>query len=242
MGLINLDAEKIEVLKSHGLEVLPGMVHIDSDLSFSSPCGVKWSVTEQGVELGAFSYMVSGFICGTKIGRYCSFGENIQIGRQSHPLNWISTSPFLYLNNSMIVPFNEDLKEVTTQEIQYLPVPPTSLQRTVIGNDVWIGHGAMVLPGVTIGDGAIIAAGSVVTKDVPPYAIVGGNPASFIKFRLPFELISEIQKTEWWNYSPKVLNTFPIWSPTQFIEEFNKAKDQLEPYQGAFQKVSDILN
>lgn len=80
----------------------------------------------------------------------------------------------------------------------------------IIGNDVWIGFGATVLNGVTIGDGAIIAAGAVVTKDVPPYAIVGGNPAHVIKYRFSKEVVEKLLALQWWNYGSDILDGLPI--------------------------------
>ena len=76
---------------------------------------------------------------------------------------------------------------------------------TIIGNDVWIGRESIIMPGVKIGDGAIIAAYSVVTKDVEPYSLVGGNPAKFIKKRFDNELIEMLLQVKWWDYEPKDL-------------------------------------
>ncbi|MEP4309738.1 MAG: antibiotic acetyltransferase, partial [Lentilitoribacter sp.] len=78
----------------------------------------------------------------------------------------------------------------------------TKVKVTTIGNDVWIGHGALIKAGVTIGDGAIIAAHSVVARDVPAYATVAGNPAVIKKFRLPPELITPMVRCKWWEYAP----------------------------------------
>jgi len=75
------------------------------------------------------------------------------------------------------------------------------LKRTQIGNDVWIGARAIVLDGISIGDGAVIAAGAVVTKDVPPYAIVGGVPAKLIRYRFEDDVIQELLKWKWWDLS-----------------------------------------
>jgi acetyltransferase-like isoleucine patch superfamily enzyme len=69
-----------------------------------------------------------------------------------------------------------------------------------VGNDVWIGNGAMILPGIRIGDGAIVGAGSVVTKDVPPYAIVGGSPAGLIRYRFPEEIVAKLLAIHWWRW------------------------------------------
>lgn len=112
------------------------------------------------------------------IGKYCSIGYNVDIGMFEHPIDFVSTSPKIYKNNS-------DWNEISN--------PP------IIKNDVWIGSQAVILQGVTIGNGAVIASGAVVTKDVPPYAIVGGVPAKVIKYRFSQETIDKLQKIEWWN-------------------------------------------
>ncbi|MDM5188872.1 Vat family streptogramin A O-acetyltransferase [Bacillus sp. DX4.1] len=77
---------------------------------------------------------------------------------------------------------------------------------TIIGNDVWIGMDATIMPGITIGDGAIIAANSVITKDVPPYTIVGGNPAIEIKKRFPDDVINELLEIKWWDFDIKTIS------------------------------------
>lgn len=82
---------------------------------------------------------------------------------------------------------------------------------TVIGNDVWIGHNALLLPGVTVGDGAIIATASVVTKDVPAYAVVGGNPATQIKYRFDADVIEILNEIKWWDWPiEKITENLPV--------------------------------
>lgn len=81
-------------------------------------------------------------------------------------------------------------------------------KKTVIGNDVWIGFGAIIISGVNIGDGAIVAAGAVVTKDVPAYAIVGGVPARVLKMRFPSTVLEKLLSLKWWRFSPWQLNGF----------------------------------
>jgi len=106
------------------------------------------------------------------------------------------------------------------------------LKTTSIGNDVWIGHGAFILPGVTVGDGAVIAAMSVVTKDVPPYSIVAGSPAKVIRYRFEQEQITELIKLKWWQFAPWQLKGTNLDNIDVFISQLNKLiADNILPYQ-----------
>ena len=128
--------------------------------------------------IGNFSYL--GFRCVvTKalIGRYVSIGDNVTIGPGEHNLTGISTSNYFNSN---------DYHELTSKEC-------------IIGNDVWIGVDSIVLRGVKVGDGVVIGANSVVTKDVPDFAIVVGSPAKIIKYRFPEHLRKLIKESAWWN-------------------------------------------
>ena len=124
------------------------------------------------VEVGAYSYVAKNSnITNCIIGKFCSIGPNFCCGLGIHPTEGISTSPIFYspskVNGSSLV------QQPKVEESRH----------TLIGNDVFIGANVTVLDGVTIGDGAVIGAGAVVTKDVPDYAVVGGNPAHIIKMR-----------------------------------------------------------
>jgi virginiamycin A acetyltransferase len=122
---------------------------------------------------------------GSKIGKFCSIAENLQlIARGSHMIDWVTTYPFQTLWN-MDVPLHN--------------LPPHS--PITIGNDVWIAANVKIKQGVTIGDGAILATECFVTKDVPPYAVVGGNPAKIIKYRFTEKQISELLEIKWWNWN-----------------------------------------
>lgn len=121
------------------------------------------------------------------IGSYCSIGSGavfMMAGNQGHNLKWISTFPFYFQANIFKSSKNGFEK----------------VGNTTIGNDVWIGSEAMIMPGVTIGDGAVIAARAVVTKDVEPYTVVGGNPATFIKSRFNESEIKKLLIMKWWNW------------------------------------------
>ena len=118
----------------------------------------------------------------TRIGRYCSFAAEFTILNGNHPARFKSMHPFFY---NPVFGFVSELLITRT--------------KLVIENDVWVGHGAIILPSVTkIENGAIIGAGSVVTENVPPYAIVVGNPGRVIKYRFDEKTIGELQSSRWW--------------------------------------------
>lgn len=122
-----------------------------------------------------------------KIGKYCQLGADVAIHTSNHPVNYLST----YINSNLFSGELNKLKEVKV---------------TVLGNDVWIGHNAIIVGGVTIGNGVIIAAGSVVTKDVESYTVVAGVPAKSIKKRFSASVIKEIEDLKWWDKSIEDLN------------------------------------
>jgi acetyltransferase-like isoleucine patch superfamily enzyme len=218
-----IDHEKNVILTKNGLGFYVLNRVLADDFCFEPPCSIKMANVEQACSLGAFSYIVSGYLCGVEIGRYCSFGEDVQIGRQNHPLSWLSTSPFLYLDNSQILDATaHQFSDVTMHEAAFLSEPATILRKTVIKNDVWVGQSAIINAGVTIENGAIIAAGSVVTRNVPAYAIVGGNPATIIRYRFPPHIIARLEDIQWWRFSPQQIKGITINNIQQAIIEFER--------------------
>ena len=119
------------------------------------------------------------------IGRFCSIGPDVFIllGGEHH-LDWVSTYPF-----SLMYP-----------EARLLPGYPRTKGNVEIGSDVWIGRGALILSGIRVGHGAVVAAHSVVTREVPPYAIVAGNPARLVRHRFPAETIEALLRIAWWDW------------------------------------------
>lgn len=131
-----------------------------------------------------------------RIGKFCSIAQEVMIflGGE-HRTDWVSTYPF-----SM---FFDDVRQV--------PGHPKTKGDVTIGNDVWIGARAVILSGVSIGDGAVIGAGSIVTGDVAPYAIVAGNPARLIRMRFDAPTIERLVKLRWWDWSPeKIKKNLPL--------------------------------
>lgn len=150
-------------------------------------------------EIDDFSYINNDSkIRNTSIGKFCSIGPNVKIILGKHPSTFVSTHPVFYANNK---PFKTFSDAVYVEEYGHVK----------IGHDVWIGEGAIIPNTVTIGNGAIITARSVVTKDVEPYSIVGGIPAKHIKFRFDKEMINIINDSKWWDWNPNELkNIFKI--------------------------------
>lgn len=129
------------------------------------------------------------------IGNYCSFARNVRfiMGAANHPMNTFSTFIFPELDRDLIAKLGMSKADMPVKD------------DTVIGNDVWIGRHAVIMPGVHIGDGAVIGAYALVTKDVPAYAIVGGNPAKIIRSRFDQTTIDWLEAFQWWQYDDTLL-------------------------------------
>jgi acetyltransferase-like isoleucine patch superfamily enzyme len=153
----------------------------------------KTYVGKSPVSIGRFTYGIEdmtvrqwGEGASLDIASFCSIAEKVQIFLGgNHRTDWITTFPFGHI-------FQSDLGG---EDISGHPATNGSV---LIGNDVWIGRGATIMSGITIGDGAVIAANSIIVKDVLPYSIVGGNPASHIKYRFTDEIIALLLKLKWW--------------------------------------------
>lgn len=159
------------------------------------------------VIIGDYSY-ISGpraYVEAAEIGKICSIARQTTIGVSSHDHQLVTTHPFILEPSYGIIRSRK-------QE--------TQKARPVIGHDVWIGMNSMVHRGVTIGTGAVIAADAVVTKDVAPYSIVGGNPARHIKFRFSENIVEALLASEWWNWEDeKLMATAEDFSdPLLFLE------------------------
>lgn len=160
-----------------------------SECSFGRYNILYENVVLSKVSLDDFTYVSSNTkISNASLGKFCSIASDVIIGTGMHPADiFVSSHPIFFS------PLRQ--AQISFADQAYF----NEFSDVLIGNDVWIGARAVILDGVTIGDGAIVAAGAVVTKDVPPYAIVGGVPAKVIRYRFAEENIDFLIKLKWWN-------------------------------------------
>lgn len=163
--------------------------------------------TEVGsyTSLGRYSKIVH-----TKIGKYCAVSWDVTINAISHPYNHLTINAFPYVPR---------VGNFVTERNQ-------TYQEVFIKNDVWIGANSVIMPGITIGNGAIIGAGAVVTKDVPDYAIVVGVPAKIIKYRFSEDIIDALLELKWWDLSPQIIKkNIDLWQSDFNYESIKKLKE-----------------
>lgn len=157
--------------------------------------------------IGQHSYIMGGGLVydNVNIGRYCSIGFNVNIAPQKHYTGYLTTSP------------------IATNSLAFEPLPCTTIE-----HDVWIGNGAIIMSGITIATGSIIAAGAIVTKDVPPYAIVGGVPAKIIRYRFDEPTIQALLDLQWWDLEPEQMAGVEFTDIQTAISQIKAIKSRLQ--------------
>ncbi|MFS8049728.1 DapH/DapD/GlmU-related protein [Rhizobium sp. BR 314] len=161
------------------------------DSSIGKCCEILADASLHAVELGDYSYLGQRCMVGdATIGKFCAIAAEVRIGAPNHPMDRPSMHRFTYCPEYYSAEAVRD----------HAFFDERKQDRAIIGNDVWIGHGVIVLPGVTVGDGAVLAAGAVVTKNVEPYTIVGGVPAKFIRERFSRAIAERLTSIAWWNW------------------------------------------
>lgn len=195
-----------------GLEAAidPSATVTDCRLGRYTKVGARTSLTE--TELGDYSYIVNdGNVIYTTIGKFCSIAAHVRINPGQHPMTRVSQHHFVYRAG--------DYFEDAPNEAAFFDWRRAS--HVSIGHDIWIGHGAIVLAGRKVGNGAVIGAGSVVTKDVPAYTIVAGNPARPIRRRFEQGIAERIEALGWWDWDHErlqgALEDFRQLSPLDFL-------------------------
>lgn len=198
---------------------------LNNDSTIQSNCSISKSVFHSNTviyagnsfhdaEIGRFSYFASGSqVSMANYGSFCSVGPYLICGHGDHPTDFVSTSPVFFSTGKQCgVSFSqEDLFE--------------ERKKIIVGHDVWVGARVFIRDGIKIGNGVIIAAGSVVVKDVPDYAIVGGVPAKIIRYRFPEDVIKKLIGLAWWNWTEnKLRNAQPLFAQNNMYALFEWAK------------------
>ncbi|WP_428419983.1 CatB-related O-acetyltransferase [Methylibium sp.] len=164
------------------------------DVTFAEYVRLHGNTVIFNASIGRYTYLVDSRAGNITIGSFCSIGSGSRLGGMgAHPIDMLSTHPVFY----------STLKQCGASFVDQNHFD--EFKRTTIGHDVWVGVNAVVLDGVSIGNGSVIAAGAVVTKDVPDYAIVAGAPARIVKFRFPETEVQSLQKLQWWTLPTEVL-------------------------------------
>jgi len=200
-----------ERLHEHGLDPITSVF---SPFRFEPPIQLQGVTIAAEVSVGQHSYMNNGYIRDrTSIGRFCSIGRNVAIAAGDHPLDCLTTHPIAWKTRR-----HPGRPEWSKRSAKH--------STTEIGNDVWIGDNAVVLSGIHIGTGAAIGANAVVTKDVPPYAVVAGVPARFIRRRFDEEIVNRLLAAEWWLLPEEAIRTLDITNIEECLELIPRLKDQ----------------
>ena len=168
-------------------------------------------------KMGRCTYMGEKSVISGIVGRYTSIGSDVATISGRHPVDMVSTSPVFYASSAKQCGKTYVNKDQFVEHVYY---DEERKYRVKIGNDVWIGNNVVLMPSIEIGDGAIVATGAVVTKDVPPYAVVGGVPARVIKFRFTDDQIKSLCQIEWWDWPEDEIraNAEKFTNPTMFFE------------------------
>ena len=185
----------IKLLLSKGLKKILNPPAL-RDCSLDSTAKVCSKSELNFVKMGRYSYIGNDcFMVNVDIGSFCSIADRVCIGGASHPIERVSSSPVFHEGSNVMG------KNFQTFHYEHTP-------KTIIENDVWIGIGSIIKAGVTIHNGAVVGAGSVVTHDIPAYEIWAGNPAKLIRRRFDEEISSKLEKISWWNWSEEKLTIY----------------------------------
>ncbi len=194
------------------------------------------------VEVGAFSGTYGCSLRHAVVGRYCSIAQGAQVGLDSHPTDWLTTSMLGYVEGvhgwAGFVGATDDTLRAFSGGYRSVP------GLTMIGHDVWIGHGAYVRAGVTLGDGCIVGAGSSVVSDVPPYAVAAGSPARVVRERHPLSTIADLLRIQPWRFNLYDVPVEHVRDPAGFVAWYDaEGHELLVPYEPGWvgaEELSDL--
>jgi acetyltransferase-like isoleucine patch superfamily enzyme len=210
-GMVEFPPDQLRRLRPKGLQLTAarGRMVFGPNSWFEPPLLVHAELTGGTIQIGSFTGFYGGNIRNGSIGRYCSIARDVSIGPNEHPTSWLTSS--VLAENPLANDWDEFARPGERSRIATRGQPfPANLRRTNIGNDVWIGTGTLILKGVTIGDGAVVAGGSVVTRDVPPYGVVAGTPARLKRLRFDEQTVERLLALKWWRYALYDFSDLPL--------------------------------
>jgi acetyltransferase-like isoleucine patch superfamily enzyme len=218
-------------------------------VTFRSDCTIEEHTTfaegKTFVRAGSFCDIVSELLPGSIVGRYASIASGVKFLGTRHPVEAVMMSAAGYdLHREYLQTYAARVGDVYGElfEFSRVKTPQPQKQPITIGNDAWIGGDVLLSGGITIGDGAVVAARSVVTKNVPPYAIVGGNPAKLIRYRFDEDLCDLLMLSRWWDYELVDLHKLPLGDPRAFCDRFFELKSKIRLYNPRQVKVLDLFD
>lgn len=215
---------------------------LHGDSRIEGPTSIQSTVVGGAfLDIGAFCNLSGGQINNLRAGRYCSIAEGVSIGTHEHPTDWLTSSRTAYypeVNGWDRLMMGEAAEGLARR----IKVFAGSCPVTTLGPDVWIGQGAFLKSGVTVGAGAIIGARATVIRDVPPYAIVVGTPARVVRLRFSEALVERLVASEWWQYSVYDLFDTPLNDPEAVLDRIGerRAAGTLRPWEGPVFGPSDL--
>lgn len=210
-----------------------------AEFALESPVEIAARIdTTLPCRVGAFTTIAGGRLRHVSIGRYCTIAAGVQTGWDSPPPGWATAA----------APARETdphgWATLLGHDARPAPAPAAARLATTIGHDVWIGQGAYLHPGITVGDGAIIAPRAVVEQDVPPFAVMQGHPARQLRLRFDDATIARLRALAWWRFSLFQLPPDLPQDVPRFLDHLETAisRGALEPYEPGWQGPEDLMD
>jgi acetyltransferase-like isoleucine patch superfamily enzyme len=206
-------------------EHVAGRVELETPCNLAAGLGVARTDVFVGAFTACFSFVSSNV---GRIGRYCSIADGVVLGHVEHPTDWFTTLSIAYDSNV----FRNYIESKGGSLMRRYDIPESKKTNPIeLGNDVWIGYQSYIRSGTVLGDGCIVGSNAVVTKDVPPYAIVVGNPARVVKYRFNEKIISRLAELQWWNYDFTDFKNVDGSNIEKFCDDLQRLiEDGLKPY------------
>ncbi len=190
-------------------------------------------------QMGYMSYSNSQLPIKVRVGRYCSIAAGVNFILHNHPHQCLSTSIFSHDRSTDLTV--RSMRHFLPDGKRFGFVPNPQKPATIIEHDVWIGQSSTLASGIVIGVGSIVAANSVVTQDVEPFTIVGGNPARIIRYRFPREIRERLLASNWWRFNYTDFTEMNIGDISVFLDQFEAAKGALREFNPPKIRIIDVM-